>query len=85
MGPQGGRGESAIESRPGPAPDRPGPLYVLYEWGPRGGWGSQLLEFYKKVTVAQLEKRSPLGVKVLGSNLALLRFLPESMSSPSSF
>ncbi len=56
-GAPGGEGESAIESRPGPAPDLPGPLYVLYVWSPS-------LPEYKKVTVAQLVKRSPLGVKV---------------------
>jgi hypothetical protein len=38
----------------------------------------------KKVTVAQLVKCSPVGVKVLGLILALMRFLPESKSSPSS-
>jgi hypothetical protein len=77
MEPQGGRGESAIESRPGLAPDRPGPLYVLYVWSPSP-------PEYKKVTVVQLVKCLPLGVKALGSILALVRFLPESKSSPSS-
>jgi hypothetical protein len=39
---------------------------------------------YKKVTMAQLVKRSPFGVKVLGSILALMQFLPQSKTSPSS-
>jgi hypothetical protein len=35
---------------------------------------------YKKFTMALLVNRSPLGVKVLGSILGLMRFLPEDFS-----
>ncbi len=75
--------------RAGPRPARP-PVCTLC-MGPQGGEGgvshwqpARPGNGYKKVTMAQLVKRSPLGVKVLGSILALMRFLPESKTSPSS-
>ncbi len=51
----------------------------------RGGPWTLIRDIFgQNITMAQLVKRSPMSVKVLGSILALILFLPESKTSPSS-